>query len=99
MRGARVYASVTRDEKQHKLFVKVVNATSETQPLAINLEGAGKVLRAGEADHAERQDAECHQQHYLSRRGVPVERRVAVAGPKFKESFAPYSINVLELSY
>ena len=39
----RVYASVTRDEATHKLFVKVVNATSIAQPLAIDLTGVSKV--------------------------------------------------------
>jgi len=28
-----------------------------------------------------------------------VERRIAVAGAKFEQSFAAYSINVLELNY
>jgi hypothetical protein len=30
---------------------------------------------------------------------VPVKHTVSVAGPKFAQTFAPYSINVLELSY
>jgi alpha-L-arabinofuranosidase len=30
---------------------------------------------------------------------VPVEREVKIDGPKFVESFAPYSINVLEVRY
>ena len=30
---------------------------------------------------------------------VPVSAHSPVAGPKFTETFAPYSVNVLELSY
>jgi alpha-N-arabinofuranosidase len=30
---------------------------------------------------------------------VPVESHIHTAGAKFEHSFAPYSINVLELSY
>jgi alpha-N-arabinofuranosidase len=30
---------------------------------------------------------------------VPVVRKVPIAGPKFTQTFAPYSVNVLELSY
>jgi alpha-L-arabinofuranosidase len=30
---------------------------------------------------------------------VPVEYGITVNGPKFEQSFAPYSINVLEISY
>jgi len=39
----RVYESVTRDEKQRKLFIKVVNGTSDAQPLSIDIQGAGKI--------------------------------------------------------
>ncbi len=30
---------------------------------------------------------------------VPVSQSVSVAGPKFTHTFAPYSVNVMELSY
>jgi alpha-N-arabinofuranosidase len=43
--GPRVYASATRDEKQLKLFVKVVNATSEGAALNITLNGVANVGR------------------------------------------------------
>ncbi len=39
----RVFASATRDDATHKLFVKIVNATSTAQPLAIDLAGVSKV--------------------------------------------------------
>jgi alpha-N-arabinofuranosidase len=95
---ARVFTSVSRDDKTHKLFVKVVNATSDSQPLAINIEGAGKLSQAklitlsGESPNATNTIT---QPNAI----VPVERAISVAGPKFTQTFAPYSINVLELSY
>ena len=96
---ARVFASATRDEATHKLFVKVVNATSNAQPLAIDLGGAGKVghsatltTMSGKTPNATNTIAE-------SDAVKPVARTVAVAGPKFTQTFAPYSVNVLELSY
>jgi alpha-L-arabinofuranosidase len=30
---------------------------------------------------------------------VPIAHTVSIAGPKFTQTFAPYSVNVLELSY
>jgi alpha-N-arabinofuranosidase len=95
----RVYASATRDEKLRRLFVKVVNASSEEAALNIALSGVAKVGRdatlitlSGKTPNAtnsiSRPDAV-----------VPVTREIQVAGPKFKQNFAPYSINVLELSY
>jgi len=97
--GPRVYASVTRDEKLRKLFVKVVNASSEAQPLRIALSGVAKVgpeakliTLSGKTPNATNTIAN-------PKAIVPVERRIRVAGPSFERSFAPYSINVLELSY
>jgi alpha-N-arabinofuranosidase len=97
--GPRFYASVTRDEKTHKLFVKVVNATSVSQALAIDIEGAGKlslhakwITLSGKTPNAT--NSITHPDNL-----VPVEHSIAVAGPKLEQSFAPYSINVLELSY
>ena len=97
--GPRVYASVTRDEKLRKLFVKVVNASSEAAPLSIALSGVAKVgpeakliTLSGKTPNATNSIAN-------PRAIVPVEHKIQVAGPKFEQRFAPYSINVLELSY
>ena len=97
--GPRVYVSATRDEKHHKLFVKVVNATSETKPIRIAIECAGNLARqaalftlSGKTPNATNSIA--HPDTI-----VPVAHRIEVSGPKFEQNFAPYSINVLELSY
>ena len=52
---------------RHKLFVKVVNATSTAQPVAICADRREKGGAAGHADHDERQNAQRDQQHYASR--------------------------------
>jgi alpha-N-arabinofuranosidase len=95
----RVFASVTRNNTTHKLFIKVVNATSTSQPLAIALTGVKKpaphanlITMSGKTPNATnsitRPDAV-----------VPVTHTVSVAGSKFTQTFAPYSVNVMELSY
>ena len=97
--GPRVYESVTRDEARRKIFVKVVNANSTACPLTIDLQGAGKIAPqatlatlSGKTPNATNSMAD-------PRAVVPVDRMVHIARPKFTETFAPYSINVLELSY
>jgi alpha-N-arabinofuranosidase len=97
--GPRVYASVTRDEKRRKLFVKVVNARSDAMPLSITLDGVPNVERevtlislSGKSPNATNSIAN-------PEAVVPVESHIHTAGAKFEHSFAPYSINVLELSY
>ncbi len=97
--GPRIYASVTRDEKRRKLFVKVVNARSDAMPLSITLDGVPNVERevtlislSGKSPNATNSIAN-------PETVVPVESHIHTAGAKFEHSFAPYSINVLELSY
>jgi alpha-N-arabinofuranosidase len=97
--GSRVYVSATRDEKRRKLYVKVVNAASDEAPLSIALEGIGQVKRdallitlSGKTPNAT--NSITHPDAV-----VPVEHRIEIAGQRFEEKFAPYSINVLELNY
>jgi alpha-N-arabinofuranosidase len=97
--GQRLYASVTRDEARHKLFIKVVNATSTAQPLSIDLQGAGKVAAQASLTTLSGKTPNATNSITDPRAVVPVEHRVAISGPKFTETFVPYSINVLDLSY
>jgi alpha-L-arabinofuranosidase len=94
-----VYAAATRDEKLRKLFVKVVNATSEEKSLSIALNGVIRVGRDATLITLSGKTPNVTNSITHPDAVVPVERRIVVAGPKFKQSFAPYSINVLELSY
>jgi alpha-L-arabinofuranosidase len=96
--GERFYSSVTRDDKTHKLIIKIVNGTSDPKPLSINIDGAkvkptGKLITlSGKTPNATNTITE-------PKAIVPVERPLTVAGSKFQQTFAPYSVNVLELSY
>jgi alpha-N-arabinofuranosidase len=97
--GPRLFASATRDEKQRKLFVKVVNASSEEAALNITLDGVAAVKRNATLITLSGKTPNVTNSITHPDAVVPVERKIEVAGPKFKQSFAPYSINVLELSY
>jgi alpha-N-arabinofuranosidase len=97
--GLRIYASATRDEKQRKLFVKVVNASSEVAVLNIALNGVASVKHDATLITLSGKTPNVTNSITHPDAVVPVSREIEVAGPKFKQSFAPYSINVLELSY
>ena len=95
----RVFTVATRDEKARKLIIKLVNATGTAQPLAVSLEGVAKVgseahliTLSGKSPNAtntiDQPDAI-----------VPVESTVPIAGPKFEQTLAPYSVSILELNY
>jgi alpha-N-arabinofuranosidase len=96
---ARVYASVTRDDKRRKLFVKVVNATSTNEPLAIELSGVAKVAPQGTLTTMSGKTPNATNSISHPDAVKPASHPVAVSGPKFTQSFAPYSVNVLELRY
>jgi alpha-N-arabinofuranosidase len=96
---SRVYEVVTRDEKQHKLFVKVVNASSEAQPLTISLEGAGKISPPGKLITLSGKTPNATNSIAHPNTIVPVEHVITATGTKLEQTFAPYSVNVLELSY
>jgi alpha-N-arabinofuranosidase len=97
--GPRVYTSVTRDEKQRKLFVKVVNASSDAAPLSISLDGAASVGHEGSLVTLSGKSPNATNSITHPEAVVPVEQKISIAGPKFEHKFAPYSINVLELQY
>jgi alpha-N-arabinofuranosidase len=97
--GPRVFASATRDEKRRKLFIKVVNGTSEVKHLSIALEGvksikpmATLVTLSGKSPGAT--NTITHPDAI-----VPREHPIQVAVSHFAHSFEPYSVNVVELSY
>jgi alpha-L-arabinofuranosidase len=97
--GPRVFASATRDDAKHKLYVKVVNATSTPQPVAIALSGVSKVATQATLTTMSGKTPNATNSITHPDEVKPATRAVSVAGPKFTQNFAPYSVNVLELNY
>jgi len=97
--GSRVYTSVTRNEKQRKLFVKIVNAQSVAVPLSIALDGASKAGQEAKLITLSGKSPNATNSITNPNAIAPVEQQIQIAGPTFEQSFAPYSINVLELNY
>ncbi len=96
--GLRVFASATRDANRHKLFVKVVNANSTPQAVTIDLQGAGKIAPQATLITLSGKTPNATNSITDPRAIVPVERTIPVAGPKFTQTFAPWSVNVLVLN-
>jgi alpha-N-arabinofuranosidase len=96
--GERLYSSVTRDDKAKKLIIKIVNGTSDAKPLSIDIQGA-KVKAQGTLITLSGKTPNATNTITDPKAIVPVEHAVTIAGPKFTQTFAPYSVNVLELSY
>jgi alpha-L-arabinofuranosidase len=97
--GPRIAASVTRDEQRRKIFIKLVNGTSDTQRFQIALDGAPGVKHQATLVTMNGKSPNATNSITNPDNIKPVERTIQVAGPKFEYSFVPYSVNVVELSY
>jgi len=97
--GPHVFTSVTRDESLRKLYVKVVNASSDAAPLSIALSGVASVKPEATLITLSGKTPNATNSITNPNAVVPTEHKIAVSGTKLQQSFAPYSINVLELSY
>jgi len=97
--GPHCYASVTRDENRRKLYIKVVNATSDAQPLDIALTGAPHIDPRATLITLSGKSPDATNTIATPDAVVPVEHQIQVKETNFEHSFLPYSINVLELTY
>lgn len=97
--GPRLFTSITRNQSAHKLYIKIVNANSEAKSIHIALDGVSHVAPTATLVTLTAKTPNAVNSIRDPHAVVPVKRSVSVVGPKFEVSFAPYSINVLELSY
>jgi alpha-N-arabinofuranosidase len=95
----RVFASVTRNEAARKLFVKVVNGTSQAKQLSLTFDGVKTLKPMGTMVTLSGKSPDATNTITSPDAIVPHERQIRVANPRFTESFAPYSVNVIDLSY
>ena len=96
--GSQVYASVTRDSGTGAIYLKVVNAAGEVQPVSITIKGAGGLESTGEAlilTSGSPQDT-----NTLSdpRNIVPETTTAHNLGQSFEYRFKPYSVTVLQIN-
>jgi alpha-N-arabinofuranosidase len=97
--GPRIAASVTRDEQKRKIFIKLVNGTSDSQRFQIAIDGAASVKHQGTLVTMSGKSPNATNTITDPDNIKPVEHSIQLAGPKFEHGFEPYSVNVLELSY
>ena len=93
----RFFYSVTRNPQKGILYLKLVNASSDPQPVDIQLEGASHVDKAAaeislSATNTQETNSITDPTHI-----VPVDTKLDDAGSNFHHTVPPYSIQVVEL--
>jgi alpha-L-arabinofuranosidase len=93
----RFFYSVTRDPAKGAVYLKLVNASSVSQPVNIEIAGASSVANTGTL--VTLSGATLAQTNTISAptRIVPVQTPLKSAGQKFNHTMPPYSVQVLEL--
>ena len=95
--GPRLFYSATRDSKNGKLFLKIVNADSDAREIEIELHGAGKIKREGLLSTLKAHTNEETNSISEPNRIVPVKTKLTNVAEKFHHTAPGYSIQVLEV--
>jgi alpha-N-arabinofuranosidase len=93
----RFFYSVTRDSKTGKLYLKLVNATDSPRSLTIQLKGASNIAKSAKVLSLTAPTLQSTNTLQEPKKIIPVESKIANAGPEFVHTLPPNSIEVVEL--
>ena len=94
--GPKLFYSITRDAKKSKLYLKLVNASSDAQPVDIKLDGAA-VANSGKLVSLSAHSTEATNSIDQPVNIVPIESTIQSAGKELHHTMPPYSIQVIVL--
>lgn len=95
--GSRLFYSATRDTARKKLYLKIVNASSKSQRLNIQLQGASRVNDTATVTSLSGHSMQETNSLTDPERIVPVEIHIQGVSADFRRTFPAYSIQVLEI--
>ena len=90
--GSKVYSSVTRDSRDGTIYLKVVNAAADPQPLHVNLTGVGGVSPKGTAIVLTSSSPSASNKPGDSEKALHVTVALDDLGQSFDYSFVPFSV-------
>jgi alpha-N-arabinofuranosidase len=92
-----LFEVATRDSKQGTIYLKVVNIAGTAQDVKINLQGAGTITPDGTLISLSSANPTDTNTIKDPTKIVPVTTKASGLGTTFTQTFAPYSINVLQI--
>ncbi len=95
--GERFFYSVTRDQNNDAVYLKLVNASSAAQPVEINLPGANNVGKTGTLVSLSGNNPAETNTMSAPMRIAPVKTPLTNVGAKFNHTVPAYSIQVIQL--
>ncbi len=95
--GPRLFYSVTRDARKGKLYLKIVNGSSTSQEMNIQLAGTGKIAGTGTLVSLHALTNEATNTILEPTRIVPVKSQLKNVSADFHHTIPGYSIEVLDI--
>jgi alpha-N-arabinofuranosidase len=92
-----LFFSATRDSKTGAIYLKVVNAAKTPETVSIDLKGANRVSPDGTAVVLSSANPTDTNSITEPTKIVPVKSRISGVAANFNQTFAPYSVNMLQL--
>jgi len=92
-----LYYVATKDSAKGTLYLKIVNISSSSQDVQINLKGAAKVAPDGTSVELSSADPADTNSIDAPQKIVPVVSKVSGLSATFSRTLDPYSINVLQI--
>ena len=96
-KNPRLFDSVTSNSKTHGVYIKLVNASSMSQPVQINLSGAVRVRNSATVTALSGNTAQETNSITEPRRIVPKVSRISNASRSFTYTLPAYSIQVIDI--
>jgi alpha-L-arabinofuranosidase len=93
----RFFYSVTRDSRNGKLYLEMVNATASPRTVAIRLNGVSSVSKNAKTITLSATTTQSTNTIVDPKKIVPKESAISYAAPQFSHTLPPYSIQVMEL--
>ncbi len=92
-----LYFNSTRDSKSGTIYIKVVNRGDSAQQVRVSITGVGSVAPTGRVISMTGSGPEDTNSITEPKKIVPVVSEVSGLGADFTRTYAPYSVNVVEL--
>lgn len=94
-----LYASAVVDNKTGELIIKIVNNSSKAQEIELNITGKKIKKSAGVMQVLSASDLYSYNKLSELDKLAPVEKAIEMKGNKVQQQVAPYSVNVIKLTY
>ncbi len=93
-----LYASAVRDAKSGEVILKLVNTDATTKEVKINLAGAGKISKIGQAYVLTGKNLNAENSLDNPMSIAPIPLKLSIPGPEFPFTLKPTSVNVLRIA-